>query len=110
MSITILITEEQKRKLLSESSVGGLGDIIKQNYEFVKKIIKDSTQQVGINLEFLITWGATIGGFVGPLEDYLAGRHPELSDLEISLILMGVIASYYIDNKTFVTKIIDKIK
>ena len=50
MSITILITEEQKRKLLSESSVGGLGDIIKQNYEFVKKIIKDSTQQVGINL------------------------------------------------------------
>ena len=110
MSITILITEEQKRKLLSESSVGGLGDIIKQNYEFVKKIIKDSTQQVGINLEFLITWGATIGGFVGPLEDYLAGRHPELSDLEISLILMGVIASYYIDNKTFVTKIFDKIK
>ena len=108
MSVTILITEEQKRKLLSEESGNGLGDVIKQNYEFVKKIIKDSTQQVGINLEFLITWGATIGGFVGPLEDYLAGRHPELSDLEISLILMGVISTYYVDNKTFVTKIYNK--
>jgi hypothetical protein len=81
MSVTILITEEQKRKLLSESSGDGLGDIIKQNYKFAEKIIKDSSQQIGINLEFLITWGATIGGFVGPLEDFLANRHPELSDL-----------------------------
>ena len=40
MSVTILITEEQKRKLLSEESGDGLGDVIKQNYEFVKKIIK----------------------------------------------------------------------
>jgi hypothetical protein len=110
MSVTILITEEQKRRLLSEESGNKLGDVIKQNYEFVKKIVSDSSKQIGINLEFLITWGATIGGFVGPLEDFLAGQYPELSDLEISLILMGVISSYYIDNKTFVTKIHDKIK
>lgn len=110
MSITILITEEQKRRLLSEESGDNFGDVIKQNYEFIKKIVQDSSKQIGINLEFLITWGASIGGFVGPLEDYLSDRHPELSDLEISLILMGVISSYYIDNKTFVTKIYDKIK
>lgn len=110
MSVTILITEEQKRRLLSEESGNKLGDVIKQNYEFVKKIVNDSSKQIGINLEFLITWGATIGGFVGPLEDFLAGQYPELSDLEISLILMGVISSYYIDNKTFVTKIYEKIK
>jgi hypothetical protein len=110
MSVTILITEEQKRRLLSEESGNNFGDVIKQNYEFVKKIVNDSSKQIGINLEFLITWGATIGGFVGPLEDFLAGKHPELSDLEISLILMGVISSYYIDNKTFVSKIYNKIK
>jgi hypothetical protein len=110
MSVTILITEEQKRRLLSEESGSKLGDVIKQNYEFVKKIVNDSSKQIGINLEFLITWGATIGGFVGPLEDFLSGQYPELSDLEISLILMGVISSYYIDNKTFVTKIYEKIK
>jgi hypothetical protein len=110
MSITILISENQKRRILSEASGDNFGDILKQNYEFVKKIIKESSQQIGINLEFLITWGATIGGFVGPLEDYLAGRHPELSDLEISLILTGVIASYYIDNKEYVKKIYSKIK
>jgi hypothetical protein len=110
MSVTILITEEQKRRLLSEESGNNFGDVIKQNYEFVKKIVNDSSKQIGINLEFLITWGATIGGFVGPLEDFLSGQYPELSDLEISLILMGVISSYYIDNKTFVTKIYEKIK
>jgi hypothetical protein len=110
MSVTILITEHQKRLLLSEESGGKFGDIITQNYEFAKKIIKDSSKQVGINLEFLITWGATIGGFVSPLEDYLAGRYPDLSDLELSLILMGVISSYYVDNKEFVSKIYNKIK
>lgn len=110
MSITILISEDQKRRLLSESSGDRFGDVLKQNYEFIKKIIKESSEQIGLNLEFLITWGATIGGFVGPLEDYLAGRHPELSDLEISLILTGVIASYYIDNKEYVKKIYSKIK
>ena len=110
MSVTILITEEQKRRLLSEESGNSFGDVIKQNYEFVKKIVEDSSKQIGLNLEFLITWGASIGGFVGPLEEYLSGRHPELSDLEISLILMGVISSYYIDNKTFVNKIYNKIK
>jgi hypothetical protein len=110
MSITILISENQKRRILSESSGDRFGDILKQNYEFVKKIIKESSEQIGINLEFLITWGATIGGFVGPLEMYLHGKHPELSDLEISLILTGVIASYYIDNKEYVKKIYSKIK
>ena len=108
--MTILISEDQKRRLLSEASGDRLGDILKQNYEFVKKIIKESSEQIGINLEFLITWGATIGGFVGPLEMYLHGKHPELSDLDLSLLLTGVIASYYIDNKEYVKKIHSKIK
>jgi hypothetical protein len=110
MGITILINENQKRRLILEGSGDFIVEILSKNYEFVKKVIKDSSSQIGLNLEFLVSWGATIGGFVGPLEEFLRGVEPSLSDLEISLILTGVISSYYLDNKEYVKKIIDTIK
>jgi hypothetical protein len=110
MSISILINEEQKRRILLEASGGHLVDIIKKNYLRVKEIIKESSEQIGMNLQFLITWGASIGGFVGPVEDFVRGQYPELNDIQISLILTGVISSYYIDNKDTIYKIFSKIK
>lgn len=110
MGITILINENQKRRLILEGSGDFIVETLSKNYEFVKKVIKDSSSQIGLNLEFLVSWGATIGGFVGPLEEFLRGVDPSLSDLEVSLILTGVISSYYLDNKEYVKKIIDTIK
>lgn len=110
MGITILINENQKRRLILEGSGDFIVETLSKNYDFVKKVIKDSSSQIGLNLEFLVSWGATIGGFVGPLEEFLRGVEPSLSDLEVSLILTGVISSYYLDNKEYVKKIIDTIK
>lgn len=110
MSISILISESQKKKILLEASGGQFVDVIKKNYNRVKEIIQESSEQIGLNLQFLITWGASIGGFVGPVEDFVRGEFPEINDLQISLILTGVIASYYIDNKEMINKIFIKIK
>ncbi len=110
MSVTILITEEQKNKILLKESSGQIINVIKKNYDRVKSIIEESSEQIGMNLQFLITWGASIGGFVGPVEDFVRGKFPELNDVQISLILTGVIASYYIDNKKMVYDIFTKIK
>jgi len=110
MSVTILITEEQKNKILLKESSGQIINVIKKNYDRVKSIIKESSEQIGMNLQFLITWGASIGGFVGPVEDFVRGKFPELNDVQISLILTGVIASYYIDNKKMIYDIFTKIK
>lgn len=101
----IIITEQQKRIILTESASEELGSIIKKNTRRVKNIIDQVQTQTGINLGFLITWGAGIGGFVGPVEDFVRGRYPEMDDREITLVLMGVIATYFIDNKKIVTKI-----
>ena len=110
MSVTILITEEQKNKILLKESSGQIINVIKKNYDRVQSIIEESSEQIGMNLQFLITWGASIGGFVGPVEDFVRGKFPELNDVQISLILTGVIASYYIDNKKMIYDIFTKIK
>lgn len=110
MSKTILITESQKKILLYESVNKEFTDVIKRNYDFVKDVITQASDQMGLNLQFLITWGASIGGFVGPLNEFIQGRFPELTEQQVTLILTGIIATYYIDNKKLVAKILNEIK
>lgn len=109
MELSIIITESQKRMILSESFSSDFQNILKKNYEFVKKIVNETQEQIGTNLEFLLSWGATIGGFVGPINDFIQNKFPNLSDVQLSLIITGVISSYYIDNKKTINKIYKKI-
>ena len=106
----IIITESQKRMILLENIGEDLGSIIKQNAERVKKLISEVQTQIGMNLQFLLTWGAGIGGFMGPVEDFVRGRFPELTDLQVFLIILGVISTHLIENKELNKKILDKIK
>jgi hypothetical protein len=110
MSATLLINENQKRIILRESVNNEFGDMVKQNYKFVKDVLKMSSKQMGMNFEFLFTWGASIGGFVGPLNEFISGRYPNVSDVEMSLILTGIIATFYMNNKEMIRKILEKIK
>jgi hypothetical protein len=110
MNSNFIITEEQKKLIINESIGSELGGIVKENYEFVKDILKKTSEQIGVNLEFAITWGATIGGLVGPLNDFVMGVSPEISDVEMSLLLTGVIAVIYFDNKKLIKTILEKIK
>jgi len=105
----IIITEQQKRIIITESTGEELGNLIKQNTERVKEIINEAQNQIGMNLQFLLTWGAGIGGFMGPVEDFVRGKYPEIDERELVLILIGVIATYFVDNKKIATKIYTKI-
>lgn len=106
----IIITEQQKRMILTESTGEELGNVIKQNTERIKNIIEEAQRQIGMNLQFLLTWGAGIAGFMGPVEDFVRGRYPEIDESELVLILIGIIATYFIDNREIVTKIYTKIQ
>jgi hypothetical protein len=52
----------------------------------------------------MLTWGASIGGLMGPLSDYIEGRSPSITDMDKSLILVGVISVLYYDNKEAIEK------
>ena len=106
----IAVTEHQKKFIITESISEEFNSIIERGYNFTKEILEKSAEQIGINIQFAITWGASIGGMVGPLNDFIKNTESEMSDIEISLLLTVIIASYYVDNKEYVKKILNKIK
>ncbi len=108
--MTILIEQSQKNKLLLESKGSQFSKIIEKNYELAKKVLEETSKQINMDLKFLITWGATLGGMIGPINDFVHGNYPSLNDIQTSLILTGIIATYYFENQELVKKIYKKLK
>jgi hypothetical protein len=106
----ILVNPRQTNKIILESSFKDMSNGIKKSYELVKDVLTKTGEQINMNLSFLFTWGASIGGMVGPLNDFIQNKNPELSDVEVSLLLTGVISSYYVDNTELIKKVVKKIK
>jgi len=110
MQLSVIINENQKKILIKESLIKDISDTVKNNFEFAKEILQASKEQMGINLQFLLTWGASIGGFVGPLTQFVEGENPELTPTQITSIMIGITATYYLDNKKTIYEILKKIK
>jgi hypothetical protein len=110
MKTTIIINEQQKKLILKESIVDNIRKSIEEGYEYSTKVLSEVKKDYGLNLDFLITWGASIGGFMSPIGEFVQGRYPSLTDVELSLILTGIIAVHYLDNKKDIEKILLKIK
>ena len=109
MKTTILITEQQKRRLIIESLNNEVNDNVKENVSLFKKIAQFSSDEFSNNLGFLITWGAGIGGFMGPVNSFLSGQYPNLSKTDTTLILLGVLGTIFMNGKDLIFDVINKI-
>lgn len=106
----IVITESQHKKILLESASENAMNKLESIRSFFIDLLKTVKKQFGIDLEFLLTWGVTIGGFVKPVSDFIQGEFPELSSTNLALICTGVILTYFTSNKKLLGDVIRKVK
>jgi len=105
MKMNILITESQERMLLIESIGDELGNVISQNESLGKSITHKIKELIGIDKVALLTFGATIGGFIAPVNQFIEGKFPHMSDVDVSLLLTGVIATFFYNTPKLMEKI-----
>jgi hypothetical protein len=110
MKMNILITESQERMILNESIGNELGNILRKNSDIGKLITSQIKEITGNDKIGILTFGASIGGMMGPVGDFLEGKYPSMNDVEISLLLTGVIATFLFNSPKLIKKVTDKIK
>ena len=62
-----LINESQLRIILQEQDKSNMSDNMKELYSFTSNLIGRAKKNYGLNLQLLLTWGASVGGLVMPL-------------------------------------------
>jgi hypothetical protein len=105
-----LITESQLKLILQEPDQSKMSDYMKEMYSYTKNLVEKSKKIYGLNLKLLLTWGASIGGFVLPLDNFIKTGRFELNDVEQTLILIGIACSVFYDNSRTLKLIYKKIK
>jgi len=81
--------------IITESLKERFGDNMRQLNEITKKVIDDVQTVYKLNFKFLLTWGASIGGMIGPLKNWVEGNIPNLTEYEVSLLVLGAVAQFY---------------
>ena len=108
--MNILITESQERMILNESIGRELGDILRRNSDLGKLISNQIKEVMGNDKIGLLTFGSSVGGLMGPVGEFIAGNYPTMNDVEISLLLTGVIATFFYNSPKLINKITSIIK
>jgi hypothetical protein len=105
------IIKESQKQIILEAINDRIKEVQEDGVELTKKIIEDTKSHASINLKMMLTWGASIGGFMGPVMQWLNGQVPELTEKDSSLIAAGIASVIFFQERSFINKsIIKKIK
>jgi len=105
-----LINESQLRIILQEQDQSKMSDYMKEMYSYTDSLVDRAKKIYGLNLKLLLTWGASVGGFVLPLSNFIKTGRFELNEAEQTLILVGIACSIFYDNSRVLKLIYKKIK
>jgi hypothetical protein len=105
-----LINEQQLRIILQEQDKSKMTDYMKELYSFTTDLVNKVGKKYELNLKMLMTWGTAVGGLMMPLDRFIKSGNFEISDSERFLVLAGVAAIIFLENKRIVSKVIKKIK
>lgn len=104
------ITESQLKLLIEHINISKISKSIKDIKNFSKKVSDEVKKRYKIDVKILMTWSTSVGGFMLPLDNYIRTSNFQVTDEQISLILIGVSSILFFDNEDFLKKIISTIK
>jgi len=105
-----LINESQLRVILQEQDQSKMTDYMRELYSFTSDIVNKARKTYGLNLKLLLTWGASVGGLVMPLDNFIRSGRFDITDEQAALLLVGVACTYFYDNVNTLKRISSKIK
>ena len=105
-----IISQNQLNVIVEQNSPNDITDNLRKLYDFTRELIDKSMSVWGLNAKFLITWGASLGGMILPLKNWLETQNFEITKEQTFLLLLGIACNYYYDNSDFIRKVMQKIK
>lgn len=106
----IILNENQYKKIILEVAKKKIEGSSEENKNLIKRIVSDVKREFKLDLKFILTYSVTIGGLIGPVYEIISSSVPSLSNVEMSLISVGVIMTYYYNNLELLNKILIKIR
>jgi hypothetical protein len=88
----ILITESQRKMILTENVLDELTRKISNISESGKEVIETASQQLGTNLKFLLTYGFGVGTLYPVIGEFLKGVYPSLTETQILNLVVAAIS------------------
>ena len=105
-----LISESQLRVILQEQDQSKMSDYMKELYSFTSELVHKAKKSFGLNVKLLLTWGASVGGLVMPLDNFIRSGRFELTSQQETLILVGIACSFFYENAKVLKSVLTKIK
>lgn len=95
----IILTENQYKKILSESYKDKIKNNLSKIHNFTKKVVSDSLRQLNLDFRFLLSYGAGIGALLTPVYDYLSDNFQGLTEEQIAGLSIMAIAVVFFEGK-----------
>lgn len=106
----VILNENQYKKIILEVAKKKIEGSSEGNKNLIKRIVSDVKREFKLDLKFILTYSVTIGGLIGPVYEIVSSSIPSLSSVEMSLISVGVIMTYYYNNVELLNRILIKIR
>jgi hypothetical protein len=105
----VLISESQYKVLLLEASRRKINIDLENLKSFAEEVIGKVQEDVGVQFRMLFTWGAAVGGIMGPLNGFIERGDFTVSTFEKALLLVATSAMLFNENKKVIKKLLELI-
>lgn len=106
----VLISQSTNRVIFTESVLDDIKSTLKSVKDVSLEAISSTKKQLNMDLKFLLTWGASIGGIMAPLMDYVNGNYPELDTASAYSLVVGAVSIVLFNNEKQIRKIVEVIE